>query len=161
VAGCSGQASPVAVTLPTTSASATACAALATALPSSLEGRHRRTTSPASGRVTAWGSPAVVLRCGVPAVTTDTGDQVTINGIGWRTPGEEGDMVLWTTTGLAPAVELSVPSSVTDQENLLTDLATALTTALSRVPGPASTAATRGGSGPTTASAPSAGPSSG
>ena len=153
VAACSGHASPVAVTLPTSSVSADVCAHLAAALPAKLEGLTRRTTSPASPRVTAWGSPVVVLRCGVGPVTTDAGDHVTIGGIGWLTPGQSGDVVVWTTTGLAPAVELSVPASVHDQENLLTDVAPALA-GLSRVPAPASTAATPGGSAPTASSAP-------
>ncbi|BEP16576.1 hypothetical protein acdb102_48870 [Acidothermaceae bacterium B102] len=100
------------------------------------------------------------MRCGVAPVTTDAGDHVTVGGIGWLTPGQTGDVVVWTTTGLTPAVELSVPAAVNDQENLLTDLAPALAS-LSRVPAPASTAATPSGSVPTASSAPAAAPSSG
>jgi Protein of unknown function (DUF3515) len=161
VSGCSSKASPVAVIAPTASGSAGPCAKLTAALPAKLEGHGRRTTDPASARVTAWGSPAVVLRCGVAAVTTDAGDHVTVGGVGWLTPGQTGSTVVWTTVGLSPAVELSVPASVNDQENVLVDLAPALSASLSRVPAPASTAATPGAPVPTGSSGPAAATSSG
>jgi hypothetical protein len=83
-----------------------------------------------------------VLRCGVAPAGTDAGDHVSVDGVSWLTPGQPGALVVWTTVGLAPAVELSAPSSINDQENLLADLAPALTATLSRVPAPASAAAT-------------------
>jgi hypothetical protein len=114
------------------------CAALAKALPDKLDGRARRTTSPVSDQVTAWGSPAVVLRCGVPAVRTNAGDHVEVDGVSWLTAGAVNGTVVWTTTDRTTSLELSVPESVNDQENVLGDLAPAVTGSVSRVPAPAS-----------------------
>jgi hypothetical protein len=117
------------------------CADLAATLPASLAGRARRTTSPVSPRVTAWGSPAVVLRCGVPSAADSTGENVTVDGVAWRTAGPAHGIVLWVTTDRSTGLELSVPDSVDDQETLLADLAAAVSSTVSRVPGPASASA--------------------
>jgi hypothetical protein len=147
LAGCGHDAGPVPVTVPTGSAGDAVCATLAQHLPATLEGRKRRTTTPTSVRVTAWGDPAVVLRCGVPS-TADTGDHVTVNGVGWRTAGPAGGQVVWTTTDRSTGIELSVPDSVDDQETVLADLAAAVSGSVSRVPAPAS--ATAGTARPST-----------
>jgi Protein of unknown function (DUF3515) len=140
VAGCGAKPSAVPVTVPTvpTSPGGAACAALAKALPETLDGRARRTTRPVSDLVTAWGSPAVVLRCGVPAVRTSAGDHVDVDGVGWLTAGAVNGTVVWTTTDRTTSLELSVPESVNDQENLLGDLAPAVTGSISRAPAPPS-----------------------
>jgi hypothetical protein len=137
VAGCGAKTSAVAVSVPSSSGGG-ACAALAKALPEQLDGRARRTTSPVTDLVAAWGSPAVVLRCGVPAVRTSAGDHVDVDGVGWLTAGPVNGRVVWTTTDRTTSVELSVPESVNNQENLLGDLAPAVSGAVSRVPAPAS-----------------------
>ncbi len=137
LAGCGGGHPAVPVTVPTPTAG-TQCAALTAALPDKLDGRARRTTAPASDLVVAWGSPAVVLRCGVVAVHSSAGDHVTFDGVSWRTPGPVNGLVVWTTTDRQTTVELSVPEAVNNQETLLGELAPAVTGSLSRVPGPAS-----------------------
>jgi hypothetical protein len=134
---CGGKATAVPVSVPS-GAGGAACAALAKALPKTLDGRARRTTSPVSDLVTAWGSPAVVLRCGVPAVRTSAGDHVDVDGVGWLTAGAVKGTVVWTTTDRTTSLELSVPESVNDQEILLGDLAPAVTGSISRVPAPPS-----------------------
>jgi hypothetical protein len=139
----------VTVVVPTPS-SGSQCARLVAALPQELDGRGRRATSPVSDLVVAWGSPAVVLRCGVPAPTTDAGDHLTVDGVSWLTPGAVRGTVVWTTTGRTTSVELSVPDSVTDQETLLGTLAPAVSSSLSPVPGQASATAPATSAAPAT-----------
>jgi hypothetical protein len=131
----------VSVSVPTAPVTGAVCADLAAKLPASLAGRSRRTTSPSSPRVTAWGSPAVVLRCGVPSAPDSTGDHVTVDAVAWRTTGPAHGVVVWVTTDRSTSLELSVPDSVDDQETLLADLAAAVSSSVSRVPGPASATA--------------------
>jgi hypothetical protein len=130
------------VVLPTPTGT-TECGRLVAALPDELAGRARRTTSPTSDLVVAWGSPAVVLRCGVAGPTTDAGDHVTVDGVSWLTPGAVHGRVVWTTTGRSTSVELSVPDSINDQETLLGALAPAVSASLSPVPAPASASPAR------------------
>jgi hypothetical protein len=145
--GCGGRSAAVPVTVPNAPA-ANDCAKLAAALPHTLDGRARRATRPASELVAAWGSPAIVLRCGVPAARTSAGDHIDADGVSWLTPGAVKGMVVWTTTGRTTSIELSVPESVNDQENLLGDLAPAVSGSLSRAPAPASATATPGSATP-------------
>jgi hypothetical protein len=147
LAGCGGKQSAVAVAVPSPVATG-ACAGLAAALPHTLDGRTRRTTAPVSTLVAAWGSPAVVLRCGVPAVHTVAGDHIDVDGVSWLTPGPVNGTVVWTTTDRTTVIELTVPQSVHDQENLLGGLAPAVTGSVSRVPAPASATATRAAATP-------------
>jgi hypothetical protein len=147
LAGCGSKSAAVPVTVP--SPAAAACTKLAAALPQTLDGRQRRTTTPVSEQVMAWGSPAVVLRCGVPALHTAAGDNITVDGVGWQTPGPVDGKVVWTTTDRTTAIELSVPDSINNQENLLGDLAPAVTGSVSRAPSPASATAAPGSATPT------------
>jgi hypothetical protein len=147
LAACGGKQAAVRVTLPSPG-SAAVCAKLGAALPQTLDGRKRRSTTPASGLVAAWGSPAIVLRCGVPVVPTDAGDHITVDGVGWLTQGPLNGTVVWTTTDRTTGIELSVPASVNDQENVLGGLATAVTGSVSRAPAPASATATPGSAAP-------------
>lgn len=141
---CSHRTGPVAVALPSASAVPSGCTALSRALPQTLEGRTRRATSPVSPLVTAWGSPAVILRCGTGGGNDQTGTQLDVDGVTWRTVGPQGGAVVWATVGTSPGVELSVPSSDNDQESLLADLGPAVKSSLSRVPAPPSASPTPG-----------------
>jgi predicted small lipoprotein YifL len=154
LSACGGKQGPVAVTVPSAAVVGDACAHLAAALPTTLDGRARRTTKPVSARVTAWGSPAVILRCGVAKVSTDAGTHVTADGVSWLTAGPTKGLVIWTTVDRTTSLELSVPASIDDQENLLGDLAPAVSGSLSRVPAPASATASGSASGPASPSAP-------
>ena len=147
-AGCSGTPAAVSVVVPSAAPAAGGCARLATALPAKLDGRSRRSTKPASSLVTAWGSPAVVLRCGVPVPVGDAGQHVTVDGVSWLTDGPAHGLVVWTTTDRTTGLELSVPDSIDDQENLLGDLAPVVTATLSRAPAPASATASPSPAGP-------------
>jgi hypothetical protein len=92
-----------------------ACERLAADLPPTIgNGLFRRTTSPASPLVAAWGEPAVVLRCGAPPDPSfKQGDQlieVTTGGgkVGWWA-NRDGKDVTWSTPRATVNVEVRVP----------------------------------------------------
>jgi hypothetical protein len=110
-----------------------ACAALILATPDSLgDGLDRRHTT--AQATTAWGDPAIVLRCGVepPGPTTERCETVTSPdgvGIDWLvvqdgaqatpsvagaapSPGDAAADWTFTTYGRVPAVEVHVPAAV-------------------------------------------------
>ena len=143
-----GQTGAVRVELPKASDTEvlTACANLVKALPSDVEGKHRRgavgSDSHAGQRAAAWGSPATVLRCGVnePAAIVVGGPDYTplsnqYVGIGDETGAyqvnwlieDHGDSVTFTTTDRALYVEITVPYDGDVQKqsasNVLVDLA--------------------------------------
>jgi len=109
------------------------CAALHHALPSEVDGRSSRDTTPASTRTAAWGSPAVVLRCGVvrPAGLTPTSELVEVNGVAWFLD-ERPSAFVFTTTGRSAYLQVRVPSSVdrTTATAPLVDLAAAVKSSL-------------------------------
>ena len=114
------------------------CAQLGDVLPQRLESLKPRVISPRSPLVHAWGSPAVVLTCGVsvPAGYAASSSEVTnVNGVNWyQQPGDK--TVTW--TAIRPGViahqpifaRLEVPTRYQVQGAFLVDLAAPLKTAL-------------------------------
>lgn len=97
-------------------------------LPSRLDGRRTRVTRPRSPRVAAWGSPAVVMRCGVPlpARYSPVSAQVTeVDGVPWFQE-RTGDVVRWTAVRRDANVELAVPTSYPAHAGFLVDLSAVL-----------------------------------
>ena len=106
------------------------CAALVLATPDSLgDGLDRRHTT--AQATTAWGDPAIVLRCGVapPGPTTDrcetvsSADGPSIDWLVVQAGGGDGDTTAapdeatdwtFTTYGRVPAVEVHVPAAVAE-----------------------------------------------
>jgi hypothetical protein len=143
-----GRTGAVRVELPKTSDQAvlTACANLVKALPSEVEGRHRRGAfgddgDHAAQRAAAWGPAPTILRCGVtePAAIVVGGPDYTplsnqYAGIG---PGDSaqvnwliedhGDDVAFTTTDRALYIEVTVPYGTAAEKqnasNVLVDIA--------------------------------------
>ena len=111
------------------------CSRLHRALPASVDGRSARSTSPSSARTAAWGSPAVVLRCGVPRPRglTPTSEVVEVNGVEWFL-AEPAPPYVFTTVGRGTHVEVRVPRSVprTAATAPLVDLARAVRQSLPR-----------------------------
>ncbi len=117
------------------------CAAVVLALPETLDDLPRLlTTSQAS---VAWGDPAnpIVLRCGVepPGPTTDqcvTADdgQTSVDWVAVPGEADEQGYADWTFTtyGRSPAVQVFVPSAVTDTRS--TSFLIELGRAISKVP---------------------------
>jgi len=104
------------------------CADVMGDLPETVLDQGRRTVEP--GRLSAaWGKPAIVLRCGVPAppTLTDTSECLEINGVGWF--GEEATGgTIYTTIGRATFVEVSVPAEYPLGSGALVDLGAAVST---------------------------------
>jgi hypothetical protein len=131
VAACS---SPAALHVAPPDGPSHGCAALHHALPSQVDGGDSRHVRPSSDRTAAWGSPAVVLRCGVdrPASLTPTSEL----GVPWFLD-ERPSGYVFTTTGRSAYVEVRVPSSVdrTAATAPLVDLARAVKQSLPRATG--------------------------
>jgi hypothetical protein len=95
--------------------------------------------SPRSGLVHAWGSPAVILTCGVPppaGYSADSSETTEVDGVRWYQ--QQGKSII-TWTALRPHavgndtvyVQLQVPTPhYEDQGSFLVDLAAPLKTAL-------------------------------
>jgi hypothetical protein len=104
LAGCS-QAVEVA---PAPSAGAPACGS--PAWPGSVSGHERVPTTSGSASVAAWGDPAIIARCGLPALTPTTLECVTVNDVDWVVR-ELTDGSAATTYGTDPAIEVLVPEA--------------------------------------------------
>ena len=118
----------VAVSPPTPEgAAAYACADLKSRYPALVLGRPTTATTPTSTYVSAWGDPAIVVRCGVPvpAALTPTSQLISVNGIDWL-PEQLERGYLFTTVGRAPAIEVSVPDAYRPESDALVDLAPAV-----------------------------------
>jgi hypothetical protein len=130
VAACS---SPSALHVPVPDGPQRGCGRLHHALPSEVDGRDSRDVTPSSTRTAAWGSPAVVLRCGVsrPAGLTATSEVVEVDGVDWYLD-ESSSAYVFTATGRTSYVQVRVPSSVdrTAATAPLVDLASAVKTSL-------------------------------
>jgi Protein of unknown function (DUF3515) len=92
------------------------CAKLLGALPRQLAGASPRPVSDAPHRVVAWGSPAIVLRCGVerPRALTPTSQLLGIEGVDW-VYDDSAATTVWTTTSLSFYVEVRVPAKYRDR----------------------------------------------
>ena len=120
-------AGPVVLATPGTPAprTASACAAFVTSLPAELaKGVRRRPVSLTPGAVAAWGDPAVVLRCGVPAGNT-LDEPYVFDGVSWAVH-DDGATRRWTTFGRKVEVEVVVPDSYDAQAELLITLSPAV-----------------------------------
>jgi hypothetical protein len=116
-----------------TSADRTACEALVAALPDTLAGQDRvEVDDGALGA--AWGDPAYVLTCGVPAPDdyAPTSECNVIDGVGWWVPddqlGDLGEDATPIALSLRPYVEVSVPAERRTEgiDRALAELAPAL-----------------------------------
>jgi hypothetical protein len=113
-------------------AAARLCAGLR--LPQKLHGQARRATRPESPLVTAWGSPAIALRCGVgrPAALLPTSQLVTVSGIAWFAEPTDRP-VTFTAVGRQAYVEVTVPATYTEHSppgDVLLELTDAIKAAL-------------------------------
>jgi hypothetical protein len=93
-------------------------------LPQKVHGEARRATTPKSPLVTAWGSPAIVVRCGMPrpAALKPTSELVVVNGVSWL--GVPVDRpVTFTAVGRLGYVEVTVPAAYQPPGDVLIELA--------------------------------------
>jgi hypothetical protein len=99
------------------------CLGLRDRLPQKVHGKARRTTTPRSPLVTAWGSPAIVVRCGVPrpSALKPTSQLVVINGVNWL-PVPPDRPVTFTAVGRQAYVEVTVPPAYEPPSDVLIEL---------------------------------------
>ncbi len=113
-------------------AAATPCSALHAVLPGTVADQARREVS-SDGASSAWGSPAIVLRCGVSdAVGMDPASRCDlVGGVGWYTE-DLADGYRFTTIGRTLPVEVTVPHEYAPEADALIDLAAAIKQAVPR-----------------------------
>lgn len=97
-------------------------------LPKKIDGLDRNDPEPRSALTAGWGSPAIILRCGVerPAKMSDqnalSGE---VNGVGWLMEKQNDGSYRFTTSLRRAYVEVSLPKKWVqrDGSNALVDLA--------------------------------------
>jgi hypothetical protein len=114
------------------------CAQLSDVLPQRLESLRPRVITPRTPLVHVWGSPPVVLTCGVPppaGYLPKSSETTAVNGVRWfEQAGADG--VIWTAlrpgvgAGQTTYVRLQIPTSYSGQGAFLVDLADALKSGL-------------------------------
>jgi hypothetical protein len=105
-----------------------ACARLVDHLPNQLQNLNSRLVSPRSPLVHAWGSRAVVLRCGVPTPAGYDPNGVStaaVNGVDWFQQ-VRSDRVVWTAVRKTANIELTVPTSYDAQGGFLVEIGAAV-----------------------------------
>ncbi|GHE10173.1 DUF3515 family protein [Klenkia taihuensis] len=105
--------SPVQVDTPEITPEAdAACPALMSQLPLEVAGETSRRVDSDSPYVYAWGDPASVLVCGVPAIDlAPDALVVTITGLPWFVDTSVPDVITWTTLDRSVAVQITLPAS--------------------------------------------------
>ena len=111
-----------------------ACEALVADLPDTLAGEPRRTVEPDGALGAAWGDPAYVLTCGVPAPTDyePTAECNVIAGVGWYVTDDQLSDLRADATPIAlsltPYVQVQVPADYRTEgiDRALAELAPAL-----------------------------------
>lgn len=102
---------------PTPLATGAVCRAVSAAWPAEAGGNERREVSDA-GAGAAYGDPAIIARCGVPALAPTTEDCIEVDGMGWvAQPLSDGTR--FTTFGRDPAIEVLVPRAYAPEPLLL------------------------------------------
>jgi hypothetical protein len=112
---------------PPVGAAAYTCSAIHGGLPDDVAGHGVTATTPKSPLTSAWGQPAIVLRCGVatPAALTPTSSLLTVDGVDWL-PEKLTQGYLFTTVGREVNVEVSVPDAYSPEADALADLSPAI-----------------------------------
>lgn len=100
-----------------------ACARSAEELPEMVAGGKRLTTTPDVQTTAAWGAPAIVWRCGVPAPSTLTADAqlLDVSGTQWF-PETLTNGNRFTTVADTPRLEVTVPSDYGNPAGVVAEL---------------------------------------
>ncbi|UIX30507.1 DUF3515 domain-containing protein [Streptomyces sp. GQFP] len=137
VTGCSSADDSTSVTVPEPDGKAMKlCRNLDEALPAKVDGLDRDDPEPRSALTAGWGSPAIILRCGVvrppkmtdPKVATGADPDAVggeVNGVGWLMEKRDDRSSRFTTSSRLAYVEVTVPSG-RDTSGALVDLAAAI-----------------------------------
>ncbi|AXE88902.1 hypothetical protein C1703_28210 [Streptomyces sp. Go-475] len=140
-AGCSSADDSASAAVPGPDAKATElCRNLDKVLPAKVDGERRQDPEPASALTAAWGSPAIILRCGVPQPPKMVDPKVAegrdadavaggVNGVDWLMEKQGDGGYRFTTANREAYVEVQVPEGV-DSSGVLIDLASAVKKAI-------------------------------
>ncbi|MFS8201995.1 DUF3515 domain-containing protein [Streptomyces sp. CWNU-52B] len=135
--GCSSADDNIPASVPSPGTKATKlCQNLDKSLPRKVDGLDRKDPEPRSVLTAGWGSPAIILRCGVsrPAKMVDPDvadgrdpDAVGggVNGVGWLMEKRDDGSSRFTSAQRVVYVEVTVPSG-RDTASVLVDLAGAI-----------------------------------
>nr|WP_202497948.1 DUF3515 domain-containing protein [Streptomyces sp. SID5469] len=100
--GCSSADDNASATVPSPDAKVTElCQNLDKVLPKKVDGLERKDPEPRSALTAGWGSPAIILRCGVerPAEMLDPKASTTeVNGVGWLVREHDDGSYVFTTS---------------------------------------------------------------
>ncbi|MEU9577147.1 DUF3515 domain-containing protein [Streptomyces chilikensis] len=113
------------------------CRGLDEALPETVVDKDRSDPEPESELTAGWGSPAIILRCGIPrpAVMNDPdAAPVEVDGVGWVVEELEGGAHRFTTSLRRAYVEVVLPAEVAAESGsfALVDLAPAISGTIPR-----------------------------
>ncbi|WP_190200961.1 DUF3515 domain-containing protein [Streptomyces djakartensis] len=141
VAGCSAADGSASATVPSPDAKVTElCRSLDKVLPAKVDGERRADPEPESALTAGWGSPAIILRCGVPQPPKMVDPKVAdghdpdavaggVNGVDWLMEKQADGAYRFTTANREAYVEVGVPQGV-DSSGVLIDLAAAVKKAI-------------------------------
>ncbi|MGW0611777.1 DUF3515 domain-containing protein [Streptomyces sp. NPDC002788] len=140
-AGCSSADDSASAAVPSPDAAVTElCRNLDKVLPGKVDGEPREDPEPASALTAGWGSPAIILRCGVPQPPKMIDPKVAdgqdpdavaggVNGVDWLMEKRDGGGYVFTTANREAYVEVAVPEGA-DSSGVLIDLASAVKKAI-------------------------------
>ncbi|MFF3451768.1 DUF3515 domain-containing protein [Streptomyces sp. NPDC002667] len=141
IAGCSSADDSASVAVPNPGTKVTElCQNLDKVLPRSVDGRRREDPEPRSALTAGWGSPAIILRCGVerppkmidPRVATGDDPKAVaggVNGVDWLMEKQDDGTTRLTTASRLAYVQVTVPAGA-DASGVLVDLAASVKKAI-------------------------------
>ncbi|MCF3131595.1 DUF3515 domain-containing protein [Streptomyces olivochromogenes] len=145
VAGCSSADDSATVAVPSPDAKTAAqCRALHEVLPRTVDGRKRDDPEPRSAFTAGWGSPAIILRCGITRPPKMIDPEVArgedpdamgggVNGVDWLMEKQDDGTWRFTTAERETYVQVSLPDGMSQQDDgaqVLIDLAAAVKKAI-------------------------------
>ena len=99
-----------------------ACAALHGRLPDEVASQTVVASHPNSDLTSAWGNPAITVRCGVAAPSIDpTAQIISVDGVDWY-PEKFSNGYRFTTLHRALFVEVNVPGDYSPEADALADI---------------------------------------
>lgn len=99
-------------------ASSASCAAASQNWPRTVGGQDRVEVADTARAAAAWGDPAIIARCGVPALGPTEIECIEVDGVGWI-PVALSDGTKFTSFGTDPALEILVPKDYAPEPLLL------------------------------------------
>ena len=126
--GCSSADDEPSAAVPSPDAEVTKlCRNLDEVLPEKVDGGDRNDPEPRSALTAGWGSPAIILRCGVPRpaeMSDPNAYGADVNGVGWLVEEEDDGSYVFTTSLRKAYVEVTLPKERAGEgAGLLTDFA--------------------------------------